>query len=244
VLVSEIYSILDKIAPFELQDDWDNSGLLLGNLDDEFDKIYLSIDANLSLAKKVEPNSLVITHHPLIFNPLKSLDPKTFPANIIYELIKKDVKLISMHLNFDKAVFNNYLVQEHLGYKITKSKDYEVYFEPNKSFDEFAKELQEKFSQPCIRVAKTTDFVKTAVFCSGAGGSLLKELDSDADCFITGDIKHSQGIEARDLGISLVEIGHYESESFFSTILQKKLEDKGINAIIADIDNPFNYIKG
>ena len=93
--IAEIYKILDEIAPFEAQESWDNSGLLLGNMDDEFDKIYASIDLDSNLIQKIEKNSLVITHHPLIFKGLKSLNPSVYPSNLIYEIIKKDIKIIS-----------------------------------------------------------------------------------------------------------------------------------------------------
>ena len=238
--IAEIFKILDEISPFELQDKWDNSGLQLGSMDDEFDKIYLSLDVDSKLVNEIEDNSLLILHHPLIFDGLKSLNPATFPSNLIYKLIKKDVKVISMHLNFDKTHMNKRFVSEILGYKITFCNEYECYFEVNKSFDEFAKEVALKLKIEHLRVVKANDFVKTASICTGSGGSLLKGVD--ADCFLTGDIKYHTGIEAKENGISLIDINHYESEIYFSTFLQKELKNKGLDAIIAKFNNPFSYI--
>ena len=71
--LQEIYDVLNQISPFELQEKWDNSGVLIGSMDDEIENVYISIDLDLELAKSIEPNSLIITHHPLIFSVLFSL---------------------------------------------------------------------------------------------------------------------------------------------------------------------------
>ena len=239
--VSEIYEILNQISPFELQDKWDNSGLQLGCMDDEFEKIYLSIDVDSRLVESIENNSLLILHHPLIFDGLKSINPSKFPSNLIYNLIKKDIKVISMHLNFDKSHMNRYITSEILGYEIKKCNEYECYFEPNKDFTEFAKEVYKKLNLDILKVVKAKDFIKTAAICTGSGGSLLKDIE--VDCFLTGDIKYHTALEAKENNISLIEIDHYKSEVIFSKVLSYELKNKGLDAIIAKFYNPFSYIK-
>ena len=240
--IADIYGVLDEIAPFELAESWDNSGLLIGSMDDRFNKVYLSVDIDSDLSDSLEKNSLVILHHPLIFDGLKTLNHQRFPSNIIYKLIKKDIKLIAMHTNADKTFLNRYLVNDVLGYSIISCKDYECYFEPNKPFDEFALEVAKKLDIEFLRVVKTKKFVKRASLCSGAGGSLLNYIN--ADCFLTGDIKYHTAIEAKENNISLIDIEHYQSEALFPQALKNLLENKGINAIIANSSNPFTTIKG
>ena len=240
--VSNILSILDEIAPFDLQEKWDNSGLLVGNKDDEFENIYISLDLDSSLIKSAKENSLFITHHPLIFDGLRSLDPKSYPSNIIYEMIKKNIKLISMHTNADKAFLNRYVVEEVLGFKVTKSEDFVCYFEPNQSFEEFVIMIADKLSLNSPHIVKTKDFIKTAAICTGSGASLLNTIE--AECFLTGDIKYHSALEAKENGISMIDIMHYQSEIFFAKSLSILLKDKGINAIIANSSNPFTTIKG
>lgn len=63
--IKDIYEFLNSISPFEFQEKWDNSGLLVGNMSDSFESLYLSMDLDLDLVKTLKPNSLVITHHPL-----------------------------------------------------------------------------------------------------------------------------------------------------------------------------------
>ena len=238
--IAEIYQILDEIAPFEAQESWDNSGLLLGNMDDEFDKIYASIDLDSNLIKKIEKNSLIITHHPLIFKGLKSLNPSIYPSNLIYEIIKKDIKLISMHTNFDKFVLNKFIADEILGYQITEIRDFLVFFEVNKSFDEFAKEIKQKLKISNLRVVKAGGFIKTATLCTGSGADLLGSFKSN--CFLTGDIKYHSALESLENKISLIDINHFESEAYFGQSLAKNLQKYNLNIIITNSINPFLYI--
>lgn len=238
--IAEIYQILDEVAPFEAQESWDNSGLLLGNMDDEFDKIYASIDLDSNLIQKIEKNSLVITHHPLIFKGLKSLNPSVYPSNLIYEMIKKDIKLISMHTNFDKFVLNKFVASEILGYEIAEIRDFLVFFEVNKSFDEFAKEIKQKLKISNLRVVKAGEFIKTATLCTGSGADLLGSFKSD--CFLTGDIKYHSALESLENKISLIDINHFESEAYFGQSLAKNLQKYNLNIIITNSINPFLYI--
>ena len=240
--IGEIYSVLDEIAPFELQDEWDNSGVQIGSDEDEFDKIYLSIDVTSEVLDDIEANSLLITHHPLLYDKIKRIDKSRFPTNLIYKAIKKDIKIISMHLNADKSFMNKYLVKDILGYNITYCNEYECYFEPNKPFDEFALEVSQKLDIDYLQVVKTKEFIKTASLCTGGGGSLLNSIK--ADCFLTGDLKYHLLLEAKENNISLINIEHYKSEVIFSTALKNLLENKGIYAIIANSSNPFTTIKG
>ena len=238
--IAEIYKILDEIAPFEAQESWDNSGLLLGNMDDEFDKIYASIDLDSNLIQKIEKNSLVITHHPLIFKGLKSLNPSVYPSNLIYEIIKKDIKLISMHTNFDKFVLNKFVANEILGYEITEIRDFLVFFEVNKIFDEFAKEIKQKLKISNLRVVKASEFIKIATLCTGSGADLLGSFKSD--CFLTGDLKYHSALESLENRISLIDINHFESEAYFGQSLAKNLQKYNLNIIITNSINPFLYI--
>ena len=89
--VQEIYDVLNEISPFSLQEKWDNSGLLVGSFEDEIKNIYISIDLDLDLAKQIEPNSLIITHHPLIFSGIKRVNYDTYSTKILKELIKKKI---------------------------------------------------------------------------------------------------------------------------------------------------------
>src|SRR6056297_1358031 len=109
--VKQVYDYLDELSPFELQEAWDNSGLLVGKESDKVNQVYLSLDVDSSLLQEVAPHSLIITHHPLIFKGLKSVNFDSFPSNLLQEMIKKDISLIAMHTNFDTTHLNKYVAK-------------------------------------------------------------------------------------------------------------------------------------
>lgn len=104
--IAELYSVLDEIAPFSTQESWDNSGLVLGSPNVQAGRIYASLDVDSELLETLEPNSTLLTHHPLIFKGLKQLDLSVYPSNLIAKMIAKNISLISLHTNFDKALLN------------------------------------------------------------------------------------------------------------------------------------------
>lgn len=116
ISLGEVYEILDSISPFSLQESWDNSGINLGHSSQKITQIFLALEADLQITQNLPPNSLLITHHPLIFSPLKSFDPTDYPAKILQILIQKNCALIAMHTNFDKTHLNEYFAKEILGF--------------------------------------------------------------------------------------------------------------------------------
>ena len=103
--IAEILEKLDTLSPFALQESWDNSGLILGSKSRNFQKIYLALEVTQSILEQMEENSLLITHHPLIFSPLKTLIDETYPTALLNLAICKNIQLIAMHTNFDKTHF-------------------------------------------------------------------------------------------------------------------------------------------
>ncbi|CAA6806990.1 MAG: FIG137478: Hypothetical protein [uncultured Campylobacterales bacterium] len=238
--LAQIYKILNEISPFELQDSWDNSGLIVGSLSDEVDDIYLSLEIDSFNIKEFKNNSLVIVHHPLIFKGIKSIDDR-YPNNLLRELIKKNISVIAMHTNFDKTHFTKYIVKNVLKKKLIKvEQDYLHYFEVDQEFDEFLDDVSRVFGLKYVKYTKSSEYIKTAVILNGSGGEFVSGI-SDADCYLTGDIKYHQGMEARSNTLSLIDIRHYESEKFFAGILYDELKNFGLKAIISDCKNPFEY---
>ena len=238
--ISEIYNFLNTLSPFNLQESWDNSGLLVGDFNQEVQKIYLSIDVDEALIDSIDENTLLITHHPIIFGGLKQLQFNKYPANIVQKMIQKNISNIAMHTNFDQTHLNEYVAKEVLGYEIKEKDGFVAYLEVNEDFDIFAKKVANAFSLPHAKCVKSSSFVKRVALTTGSGCSLIKSID--ADCFLTGDVKYHDAMEAKSIKMSLIDIGHYESEYFFAEILLKHLKILGLEAIIALSKNPFIYI--
>jgi len=238
--ISKIYEFLDELSPFELQESWDNSGLLLGDLNQDIQKIVLSIDVDEDLIENMEENTLLITHHPIIFGGLKQLEFSKYPANLIKKMIQKNISNIAMHTNFDQTHLNDFVATEILGYKISQKDGFVVYFDIDEDFDVFAKKIASSFNLPHAKCVKSSNRVKRVALTTGSGASLLKSID--ADCFLTGDIKYHDAMEAKSIKMSLIDIGHFESERFFAQILHTHLKNLGLEAIISSSKNPFTYI--
>ncbi|WP_281950317.1 Nif3-like dinuclear metal center hexameric protein [Nitrosophilus kaiyonis] len=238
--VREIYDILDEISPFELQESWDNSGLQVGNFNDEIKKIVLSLDIDFEFLASMEPKTLIVTHHPLIFKPLKNLDFSNYPANLIKELIKKESSLISMHTNFDKTHLNSFVAKDILGFQSSICEDFICYFNVDFYFDDFVKFIKKSFNLKTVKYVKAKDRIKKVALTTGAGGSLIKEVD--ADLFLTGDIKYHDAMEAKSIGLSLIDIEHFASERYFGEVLASQLKKNKIEAIISSTKNPFDYM--
>jgi len=239
--VEEVYNILDKISPFELQESWDNSGLLLGDWQHEVEHIVLSIDIDEELLASLEENTLVITHHPIIFGGLKQLQFNQYPAKLLQTMMQKNISNIAMHTNFDQTHLNAYVATQVLGYEIKEKDGFIAYMDVNEDFNVFAKEIGEKLGLEVIRTVKNHEKVKRVALTTGSGASLMKTIK--ADCFLTGDIKYHDAMEAKTIGLSMIDIGHFESERYFGEVLAKDLENLGITVIISSSKNPFTYIK-
>ena len=239
--VGEIYKVLDGLSPFTLQASWDNSGLIVGSMDQKVSKVVLSIDIDEALLEQVEEGSLIITHHPLIFGGIKSMDYATYPSKLLVKMIEKRISNIAMHTNFDQTHLNAYVAEKVLGKKIAEQNEYLVYFDVEKSFDEFSTEVAGAFGLTHPKSVVAHDrVIRRVALCTGSGASLLREIE--ADCFLTGDIKYHDAMEAKVLGLNMIDIGHFESERYFGEILQKDLKNLGITVIISSSKNPFTYL--
>lgn len=241
--VKEFYNFLDSVSPFELQEKWDNSGLIVGSMEDSFTKVYISLDLDEKLLEDVENGSLVLTHHPLIFSPLKTVNYDSYSTKLLQILIKKDIKLISMHTNIDKTHLNFYVASKILGFDASCDEDFICYANVDMSMEKLQQLVKEKLNLEFTKNVKCKEHIHKIALTTGAGMSLISNIK--ADCFLTGDIKYHDAMEAQSRNIGLIDIGHYESEQHFSPLvmglIEKYLLKNEIKAIIKASKNPFNY---
>ncbi|MBN2816969.1 MAG: Nif3-like dinuclear metal center hexameric protein [Campylobacterales bacterium] len=238
--LKNIYAYLNELSPFELQESWDNSGLLVGDFNADISRVALSIDVDEKQIDALEDNTLLITHHPIIFSGLKQLEFSKYPSNLLRKMIQKNIANIAMHTNFDQTHLNEYVAKEVLGYEIVQKDGFVAYLDVNESFDVFARRVASAFNLKSARCVQCSDFVGRVALTTGSGCSLMKSID--ADCFLTGDVKYHDAMEAKSINLSLIDIGHYESEHYFAQILEKHLKNLGLEVIIASSENPFTYI--
>ena len=217
--VKAVYDFLDFIAPFSSAAEWDNTGLSVGSLDNEVTKVLIALDVTGDVIETAlkEGADLVITHHPLIFDPVKCVDG----GSLLYKAVRSGITFISSHTCLDKA-FGGVNAQLALkvgikDYSPCKSDDFlnigtlceEKALSPN----EFAALLKEKLGG-AVRFNDAGKPIKKVAFCSGAGGeysSLASSLGADA--LLTGDASHHHFLEASECDISLFAAGHFETEN-------------------------------
>ena len=237
MILQDIYTALDKISPFELQERWDNSGLIVGDMSYDIEKIVLSIDIDEELLLNSDEGVLFIVHHPLIFDGLKSLDFSRYPSNLIKIMIEKSQSCIAMHTNFDKSHLNRYVFEEILGFRAEESSDFLLTDYRSWSSNELLAHIKDRLNLENIKMVAPKESINSISLCTGSGASLIDSVK--ADCFLTGDIKYHDAMKAKSQNLMMIDIGHYESEMFFSELLARELKDLPLLAIITHSKNPF-----
>lgn len=245
VKIREIYEFFNKIAPFNLQCDWDNSGLIIGSMDDEVNKVGFALDATNQVISEAELNGcdLLITHHPVIFNPVKTLESNS----PVTAAIKSSIKILSLHTCLDIANGGvNDVLALKLGLQDIKnmtSNGEGVMCRCGKIFectaDEFAYQIKKHLGGP-VKYNDCGKQITKVVVCGGSGGEFLYEAaEKGYDAFVTGEIKHHEFLDAQRLGINVFEAGHFETENPIVSEIQKKFSKSfKIKSLVINQENP------
>lgn len=241
--VKEIFDFLNSIADFSLQEDWDNSGMLVGDFDAEVCKAAVVLDITGDAVKKAKQNgvNLIVSHHPVIFSPQKSFTK----GNIAYELAVEGISAICCHTPLDIARGGtNDTLARLLGFDVTTGEN------PILRFAEIEPVDAQRLAQHIASTLKTTvrysdaeKTIKKVAICTGAGCSLIEEA-GEVDAFITGDASHHNILDALENGISVFAAGHYETENPVVPVIKNLLEEKfpSIETIIIEQENPVKAI--
>ncbi len=226
--VRDILAFTETFAPLETCADFDNCGVLVGNKEQGVAKVLLALDITKDVVKEAKDMGaeLIISHHPVIFNPLKSLDCESVP----YLLAKYGITALCLHTNLDIA--------ENCGVNIClanalKLSDQKLYSEDflltgklssPMTIEEFAKYVKECLGAPCVAYTPSDRTIETIGMCSGAGGDFYTlAKGKGADAFLTGEAKHHEYLEAAESDISLVTAGHFHTEDVVINPLKEKL---------------------
>ena len=207
----------------------------MGSFDQTIDAVYCCIDLDEELIDSLPKNSLLITHHPLIFGKLTCIDYDRYPGKLIKKLVQKEIAVVAMHTNFDKTHLNSYVARNVLQVEPV-CEEFICVFEKEGSFEEILEWVEERFGLQCPKYVKAKERIKKIALTTGSGGGLIDSVK--ADLFLTGDIKYHDAMKAYTLGLSMIDIGHFESERYFGECLADELKKAQIKAIIASIKNP------
>lgn len=241
--VKDFYGYLNSIAPFETQEGWDNSGMLVGDMNAEVKKAAVVLDITHEEIKKAKAigADLIISHHPVIFNPIKSVTRGSVP----YELVASSINALCCHTPLDIADGGtNDSLAKLLGIEVTRTEDPILRLgtvEPTTAENlagKIAKTLNTK-----VRYADAGRKIEKIAICTGAGCSLI-EAAGEIDAFITGDASHHNFLDCIQAGITLIAAGHYETEIVVVPVLVKKMQAQFPDIEIIDIkqENPIKFI--
>lgn len=261
--VTDIENALFALAPKNLAEEWDNVGLMCGDEEQPVNRIFVCLELNaktLSQAIDFRPD-LIITHHPLIFKSLSSVTENTASGHYVRTLIKNNISLISMHTNFDKANGGmNDLLANALGLD-----DVRPYFddeclspegkpisnigrvgtlEPSMTLEDFSAFVRATLGCGNLRtVGDLSEEISTVALCSGSGGDLLGcAYHAGADVYLTGDISHHEAQSAVEIGLNLIDAGHFETENIICDFLESFLNENfpEIEVLKAETTSYFN----
>lgn len=252
ITCKDIFNFLNEFAPVETQEEFDNAGFLFGDIHAEVRRALLALDVTSEvIAEAVEKKTqLIITHHPLIFGSCKNVLAGDPTGKKLIELAKKDLRVISMHTNLDKAEggVNDILIRL-LGAEDPESadpmEDFAVlassaamrvpgdpimragFLPAELPLEEYLKFVKSRLNVNGLRYYDAGRPVHKIACTGGAGGSGLQTaVNFGCDTYITADLKYSAFLEAKELSINLIDADHFCTENPVIYELKSLLMDR------------------
>ena len=228
--VQNIYDFLDTVCPFSLAEEWDNPGLNVGYFPRRVQKVLLALDLTMEtiLRAKELDCDLILTHHPLMMEPLHQINGETAEGRRILALAANNIAHIACHTNLDAAQGGvNDVLSEICGLQnIEPFGGLGRCGRANTTLCDLIEKLKASLNASC-KAVRCTEQVGRVAIVGGAGGSFLEEpgLLHSGDTFITGEAKHHQLLLAKEAGINLLVLGHYETEYPVLLPLATKLKE-------------------
>jgi len=226
--LKDIMACLERIAPAAAAEDWDNPGLQVGIPSQGVGKILVALDPTLKALKEASKRGaqLVLSHHPLIFPSLASLDREIYPGDVIFEACKSEIGIVAAHTNLDVAQggINDMLaslfrltgpeaLKKTLGFAGAGLGRIGDLHEPEPLLT-FAAKVKALLGLEAVRVGEgAKERVRRVAVVGGSGGSLVPlAFAMGADVLVTGDVGHHDGRQAETLGMALIDAGHFHTE--------------------------------
>ena len=258
MLCRDIMKVIEATYPKHAALEWDNVGLLVGRTEKEVKKIYVALDATDAVIERAVASNvdMLITHHPLLFSPLKKITDEHFIGSRVVKLLQHDISYYAMHTNYDVCGMAD-ISAAILGLdgaetlEVTDKESMEGIgkvgdFSGPMSLQSCGEFIKEKFQLDSVKVfGDLSSTVQRVAICPGSGKGMTElALEKNADVLVTGDIGHHEGIDAVAQGLAIIDAGHYGLEHIFiedmANYLRKNIE--GIVVETHEITHPFQVI--
>lgn len=230
--VKDIYDYIDSFAPFCTAEEYDNVGILVGSPQQKVTRTVVALDITADVVEEARSlgAELIVSHHPVIFNPLKRIQK----GSAVYKLVRSGISAVCAHTNLDKSpVFgvNTELAKASGLKECSVSESDDILFTASTvkpvTSARFASLLKEKLGCDGIAYTKRDGSIERVGLCSGAGGSEIYSAAAEGcDAFITGEMKHHEIMFANENNIAVYILGHYRSEDVVIAPLAKKLSEE------------------
>lgn len=257
--LQEFHSFMEGVAPSLLKESYDNVGVMVGNSEQEVKKILVALDCTLAVIEeaKKEKADMIFTHHPLLFKKPSSISGDNLQGKKIMELIKNDISLYSSHTNLDiiKNGMNDVFV-ELLGFKNsvvvekTSVKGYDgsgigrlVELKQEITLGELIDKVKGAFNLDYLRFAgdRKTKLKKVALINGSGEDFFFLSKAMGADCIITGDTSYHLVSDFEEMGISIIDIGHFGSEWPIFVVIANRIAQElkkhghGVEVVISKV---------
>ncbi len=228
--VENILTFLETLAPRDMKMDWDNVGLLCGGKSRPVNKILVALDPFEHVCKEAADwgAELIVTHHPLIFSAPREVTDETSVGRSIQLLCAHGISAINAHTNLDCAPDG---VNEELA-RVLGLQDIEVIGRENlircgkteATLPEFLARVKKTLGCQGLRYVDGRKAVsKVAVGGGSCASALMEVYDAGCDTFVTADVKYNQFWDAQELGINLIDAGHFQTENPIVPVLAEKI---------------------
>ncbi|MFL0247399.1 Nif3-like dinuclear metal center hexameric protein [Candidatus Clostridium stratigraminis] len=266
--VRDLRNLMENLAPVNLKEDYDNVGLMVGNLEKEVSSILVALDCTLQVIKEAKEKNcnFILTHHPLLFIKPRSVTDETLIGKKIIELIRNDIAVYSAHTNLDSVYYGlNDMLVKLLGYE-----NYSI-IEVNNSNNSSEKDgigrlavlpspltlikicnhVKDKLEVKGLRyVGEDSKLIRRVAVVNGSGEDYYEAaFKLGADLIITGDTKYHNTSDFSEMGMAIIDAGHFESEwpalKIFADNLRDELSALNYtnNVIISEASKPiYKYL--
>lgn len=231
--VGDILAYLDTLAPPSMKMEWDNVGLLLGSKSTPVTKILVALDPFEGVAAEAAQMGaeLIVTHHPLLFHPARQITDSTSIGRTILTLARSGISAINAHTNLDCADGGvNDVLAQTLGLSDVAVIGQEHLLRSGTidtmPLEAFLALTKKKLHCDGLRYVDGGKAVRKV--CVGGGScadGMLEAVSAGCDTFVTADVKYNQFWDAQDLGLNLIDAGHFHTENPVCAVIGKKLHD-------------------
>lgn len=243
IKIKDITKYLDECFHPEYQEEYDNSGFLLGDGEAEYRGAMVALDVTDAVVDEAldEGLNLIVSHHPMIFSGVKRITDRNASGRLIIKLLRSGIAVYAAHTNLDNLKEGvNGILAERLGLSnccilkpFATNSDLGAGMvgelaEPL-AWDALLQRVKSVCGLPTVRFAGHQGEVRRVAICGGSGAFLIEEaLAAGADAYLTADLKYHDFQRCTDR-LLLADIGHYESEQFAKEIISRAISKKFSN---------------